>query len=143
MPTNDPGSTAITPASPTRSCRWSIATRGAGSKLQRSRSSKSEAAVDDISARRLHERPQTNEKPWGLLILLMAMTAIGPTTLNILVPALPQLSLRLGADIAVVQLTVSVYLLALAAGQLVMGPLSDRFGRRPVLLSGLALTAAA
>ena len=41
------------------------------------------------------------------------------------------------------QLTVSVYLLALAAGQLVMGPLSDRFGRRPVLLAGLALTAAA
>jgi MFS transporter, DHA1 family, multidrug resistance protein len=105
--------------------------------------------VDDISAKRLHDQaragsvPPDTSKPWGLLILLMAMTAIGPTTLNILVPALPHLSWRLGADVAVVQLTVSVYLLALAAGQLVMGPLSDRFGRRPVLMAGLALAAVA
>ena len=46
----------------------------------------------------------------------MAMTAIGPTTLNILVPAVPELAHRLGSDVATVQLTVSVYLLALAAG---------------------------
>jgi DHA1 family bicyclomycin/chloramphenicol resistance-like MFS transporter len=81
--------------------------------------------------------------PWGLLLLLMAMTAIGPTTLNILVPALPELTAKLHSDIATVQLAISVYLLALATGQLVMGPLSDRFGRRPVLLAGLALTVAA
>jgi DHA1 family bicyclomycin/chloramphenicol resistance-like MFS transporter len=101
--------------------------------------------VDDIGAKRLHDNPRTADTstPWGLLALLMATTAIGPTTLNLLVPALPHLSWRLGADIAVIQLTVSVFLLALAAGQLVMGPLSDRFGRRPVLLAGLALTAAA
>ncbi len=85
----------------------------------------------------------TRETPWGLLLLLMAMTSIGPTTLNIVVPALPQMANRLASDVATIQLTVSVYLLALAAGQLVMGPLSDRFGRRPVLLAGLALTAAA
>src|SRR5437870_2591255 len=78
--------------------------------------------------------------PWGLLLLLMAMTAIGPTTLNILVPAIPQLARKLVADTATVQLTISVYLLALAGGQLLMGPLSDRFGRRPVLLAGLGLT---
>jgi DHA1 family bicyclomycin/chloramphenicol resistance-like MFS transporter len=81
--------------------------------------------------------------PWGLLLLLMAMTAIGPTTLNILVPALPELTARLHSDIATVQLAISVYLLALATGQLAMGPLSDRFGRRPVLLAGLALTVVA
>jgi DHA1 family bicyclomycin/chloramphenicol resistance-like MFS transporter len=80
---------------------------------------------------------------WSLLLLLMAMTAIGPTTLNILVPAIPELARRLAADGATVQLTVSVFLLALAGGQLAMGPLSDRFGRRPVLLAGLALTALA
>ena len=73
----------------------------------------------------------------------MAMTSIGPTTLNIVVPALPQMASRLASDAATIQLTVTVYLLALAGGQLVMGPLSDRFGRRPVLLAGLALTAAA
>src|SRR6476620_8348082 len=73
----------------------------------------------------------------------MAMTSIGPTTLNIVVPALPQMANRLASDVATIQLAITVYLLALAAGQPVMGPLSDRFGRRPVVLAGLALTAVA
>src|SRR5205085_11013750 len=47
------------------------------------------------------------------------------------------------SDIATIQLTVSIYLLALAGGQLVMGPLSDRFGRRRIVLAALTLTAAA
>jgi MFS transporter, DHA1 family, multidrug resistance protein len=81
--------------------------------------------------------------PWNLLLLLMALTSIGPTTLNIIVPAIPELTRRLAASVATVQLTVSVFLLAIAGGQLLMGPLSDRFGRRPVLLAGLALTALA
>jgi DHA1 family bicyclomycin/chloramphenicol resistance-like MFS transporter len=85
----------------------------------------------------------SDTKPWGLLLLLMAMTSIGPTTLNVVVPALPQMANRLASDVATIQLAVTVYLLALAGGQLVMGPLSDRFGRRPVILAGLALTAAA
>ena len=98
--------------------------------------------MDDAEAKRLHDRPRTEATPWGLLLLLMSLTSIGPTTLNIVVPALPQMANRLATDIATIQLTVSVYLLALAAGQLVMGPLSDRFGRRPVILAGLTLTAA-
>ena len=91
-------------------------------------------------------RPRRERAPWGLLLLLllMAVTAIRPTTLNVVVPALPEMANRLTSpDVATVQLTVSVYLLALAAGQLLTGPLSDRFGRRPVLLAGLTLTAAA
>ena len=100
--------------------------------------------MDDAAAKQLHDHPRgRNAKPWGLLLLLMAMTSIGPTTLNVVVPALPQMANRLASDVATIQLTVTVYLLALAAGQLVMGPLSDRFGRRPVILAGLALTAAA
>jgi DHA1 family bicyclomycin/chloramphenicol resistance-like MFS transporter len=100
--------------------------------------------VNNLGANALYDRARAEAgTPWGLLILLMAMTAIGPTTLNILVPALPELSRALAADTATVQLTVSIYLLALAAGQLLMGPLSDRFGRRPVLLGGIALTALA
>jgi DHA1 family bicyclomycin/chloramphenicol resistance-like MFS transporter len=106
--------------------------------------------VDDNAAKKLHDHSRAADtattpdaKPWGLLLLLMALTSIGPTTLNIVVPALPQMANRLASDVATIQLTVTVYLLALAAGQLVMGPLSDRFGRRPVLLAGLALTAAA
>jgi DHA1 family bicyclomycin/chloramphenicol resistance-like MFS transporter len=100
--------------------------------------------VDPAEARQLHDSPRAQEKtPWALLALLIAMTAIGPTTLNVLVPALPEIANRLATDIATVQLTVSIYLVGLATGQLVMGPLSDRFGRRPVVLAGLTLTVAA
>jgi DHA1 family bicyclomycin/chloramphenicol resistance-like MFS transporter len=90
--------------------------------------------------------PQTQSKqatPWRLLALLMAMTAIGPATLNILVPALPGLITRLATDTGSVQLTLSLYLLSLATAQLLLGPLSDRFGRRPVVLAGLALSVVA
>ena len=89
------------------------------------------------------ERAADTATPWPLLLLLIALTSIGPTTLNVVVPALPQMANRLASDAATIQLAVTVYLLALASGQLVMGPLSDRFGRRPVLLAGLTLTAAA
>lgn len=76
---------------------------------------------------------------WRLLALLMAMTAIGPATLNILVPALPSLVRVLQTDADTVQLTVSLYLISIAIAQLLLGPLSDRFGRRPVVLAGLTL----
>jgi DHA1 family bicyclomycin/chloramphenicol resistance-like MFS transporter len=77
-----------------------------------------------------------------LLALLVAMTAIGPLSLNILVPAVPGLARQLASDEGTVQLTISLYLLGLAVAQLALGPLADRFGRRPVVLAGLALTAA-
>ena len=85
------------------------------------------------------EKEEARATPWRLLALLMAMTAIGPSTLNILVPALPGLVTRLASDTGTVQLTLSLYLLSLAAAQLLLGPLSDRFGRRPVVLAGLTL----
>jgi DHA1 family bicyclomycin/chloramphenicol resistance-like MFS transporter len=78
-------------------------------------------------------------KPWRLLPLLMAMTAIGPATLNILVPALPAMITKLGTDVATVQLTISLYMVSLACAQFLLGPLSDRFGRRPVVLAGLTI----
>jgi len=76
-----------------------------------------------------------------VLILLTALAAIGPIGLNILTPAVPGLVVTFAADPAAVQLTLSLYLLGLAASQLVMGPLSDRLGRRPVVLMGLLLAA--
>jgi MFS transporter, DHA1 family, multidrug resistance protein len=71
------------------------------------------------------------------------MAGMSSLSLNILVPAMPGLATKLAADPARVQLTVSLYLMGLAAAQLVFGPLSDRFGRRPVVLAGLALATVA
>ncbi|HML14559.1 MAG TPA: multidrug effflux MFS transporter [Xanthobacteraceae bacterium] len=76
-----------------------------------------------------------------VLVLLTAMAAIGPMALNILTPAVPGLVVTFGTDAAAVQLTLSLYLFGLAAAQLVMGPLSDQLGRRPVVLAGLTLAA--
>ena len=89
------------------------------------------------------QTPSKQTTPWRLLALLMAMTAIGPATLNIVVPALPGLVTRLASDTGTVQLILSLYLLSLATAQLLLGPLSDRFGRRPVVLAGLALSVVA
>jgi DHA1 family bicyclomycin/chloramphenicol resistance-like MFS transporter len=60
-----------------------------------------------------------------------------------LVPALPVLATAFGRDISIAQMTVSLYMVGIACSQIIMGPLSDRFGRRPVLLTGLGLMVAA
>jgi MFS transporter, DHA1 family, multidrug resistance protein len=86
---------------------------------------------------------EAHATPWRLLALLIAMTGVSSLSLNILVPAIPSLVTKFAADPAHVQLTVSLYLLGLAVAQLVFGPLSDRFGRRPVVLAGLALATVA
>jgi MFS transporter, DHA1 family, multidrug resistance protein len=86
---------------------------------------------------------EARRTPWRLLALLIAMAGMSSLSLNILVPAMPGLTTKLAADPAGVQLTVSLYLMGLAAAQLVFGPLSDRFGRRPVVLAGLALATVA
>ena len=51
----------------------------------------------------------------------------------------PKPAQDLGANIGAMQMTMSVYIFGLAVGQLVYGPLSDRFGRRPILMTGLVL----
>lgn len=73
------------------------------------------------------------------LWLLALITFSGTLAMHIFVPALPQAGADLGASTAAMQSTVSLYILGLAVGQLAYGPLSDRFGRRPVLMGGLVL----
>ena len=74
-----------------------------------------------------------------MLLLLVAMTGVAPISLYMLVPALPVLATAFGRDISIAQMTVSLYMVGIACSQIIMGPLSDRFGRRPVLLAGLGL----
>jgi DHA1 family bicyclomycin/chloramphenicol resistance-like MFS transporter len=74
-----------------------------------------------------------------MLLLLVAMTGVAPISLYMLVPALPVLATTFGRDISIAQMTVSLYMVGIACSQIIMGPLSDRFGRRPVLLAGLGL----
>ncbi len=78
-----------------------------------------------------------------MLLLLVAMTGVAPISLYLLVPALPVLASTFGRDISIAQMTVSLYMVGIACSQIIMGPLSDRFGRRPVLLAGLGLMVAA
>ncbi|MFZ5790239.1 MAG: multidrug effflux MFS transporter [Pseudomonadota bacterium] len=76
-------------------------------------------------------------------LLLAMLVALGPISTDLYLPSLPSLMRAFDADVAEVQLTLSLFLAGLALSQLVYGPLSDRFGRRPVLLVGLALYVAA
>ncbi len=71
--------------------------------------------------------------------LLALVTFSGTLAMHIFVPALPAAATDLGASIGEMQMTVSLYIFGLAVGQLIYGPLSDRYGRRPVLMSGLVL----
>ncbi|MBE0532373.1 MAG: multidrug effflux MFS transporter [Rhodospirillales bacterium] len=75
----------------------------------------------------------------SLLAVLIAATALGPLSLNIFIPSMPGLLTAFDTDYGTVQLVLTLYLVGLAGAQLVHGPLSDRFGRRPVMLGGLAL----
>ena len=78
-----------------------------------------------------------------LTLVLGAIMALGPLALDMYLPALPMLEAEFAATPARVQHTVSAYLLGIALGQFAMGPLSDRFGRKPPLLGGLFLFAVA
>ncbi len=74
-----------------------------------------------------------------LITLLAAVTAIGPFALQALSPALPALAAEFAVPAAVAQLMLSLSLVAMAASTLVWGPVSDRLGRRPVMVAGLVL----
>ena len=79
----------------------------------------------------------TRMSPSLIVLILSLLLGLQPITTDLYLPALPAITEGFGASAAQSQLTLSALLLAFGASQLIWGPLSDRFGRRPVLLAGM------
>lgn len=90
--------------------------------------------MDSLSATQSLDMPRP-----ALVVLLAALAAVGQFASNIYLPSLPAVAQSFGVPIGAVQITLAVFLATFAVMQLVVGPLSDRFGRRPVLLAGLVV----
>ncbi len=75
--------------------------------------------------------------PTHVIVLLSMLLGIQPVATDLYLPALPAIKAEFAADLSQAQLTLSALLLAFGMSQMVWGPLSDRFGRRPILLWGL------
>lgn len=87
--------------------------------------------------------PQSQHTPLAIVFALGFTMMLGPFAIDTYLPAFPDIAAAMGVEISVVSLTISVYMFAIALGQLVGGALSDRFGRRRVLVTGLLLFAGA
>jgi DHA1 family bicyclomycin/chloramphenicol resistance-like MFS transporter len=75
----------------------------------------------------------------AMTAVLAMLTALGPLSTDFYLPSLPDIVRVMETDVAGAQATLSAFLFGFAGGQILWGPLSDRLGRRPVLLTGLAL----
>ena len=83
--------------------------------------------------------PSERRVTGGILFLLAGLSALGALATNIILPAFPQIGASLGASSQELGLTLSSFFVAFAFGQLVVGPLSDLFGRKWLVLGGLAV----
>ena len=79
----------------------------------------------------------------AMTLLLGALIAVAPLAMDIYLASMPSMTRSLSATPAEVQLTLSLYMYGWGASQIFVGPLADRFGRRPALIAGLALFVAA
>lgn len=83
--------------------------------------------------------PPPAPTPWGLVILLGSLTALGPLAIDMYLPSLPAIGVALKADPAQTQATLATFLAGMALGQMFYGPASDRLGRRGPILFGVAV----
>jgi MFS transporter, DHA1 family, multidrug resistance protein len=86
-----------------------------------------------------HRTPSYGRRERAPFSLIVAITACGTLGMHLIIPALPETARALNVSPGAIQLTITLYLIGLAIGQLIYGPISDRFGRRPVLIAGLGL----
>lgn len=81
----------------------------------------------------------THTQSVGIILLLAFLAAIGPLSIDTYLPSLPAIAADFGANSSAAQQSVTAFFVGIAAGQLIAGPLSDRYGRRPILLIGFGL----
>src|SRR5437899_713083 len=74
-----------------------------------------------------------------LLAVLALLSAFTPLSIDMYLPALPVIAVDLAGSVGDIQLTLSAFMIAFGVGQIFYGPAGDRFGRRPVILGGLAI----
>ncbi len=98
-----------------------------------------EGEVPEAAAKRAVAAEPAAPRGIWLILTLGALSGFGPLCLDMYLPALPELPADLSSTAAAAQLTLSACIVGLAVGQLVTGPLSDRFGRRVPLLIGVAI----
>ena len=90
------------------------------------------------------DRPQTSAAaPWSMILLLGALTAFAPMSIDMYLPSLPAIGAEFHAPPGAAQATLAAFFTGLAIGQLFYGPASDRWGRRWPLFGGVALYVAA
>ena len=82
-----------------------------------------------------------NPKSLKVTVLLTLMVALGPLSTDLYLPSLPSLTTFFDTTVSQVQATLSVFIAGFAVATMIYGPLSDRFGRRPCLIGGLAIFA--
>ncbi|MGJ8581216.1 MAG: MFS transporter, partial [Psychromonas sp.] len=74
-----------------------------------------------------------------LLPILMMMVVLSPLAIDIYLPSMPEMAIEFGVSDTQVQSTLILFILAMGIGQILIGPLADRYGRRPIALVGIAL----
>ena len=73
------------------------------------------------------------------LFMLLSLVLLGPLGIDLYLPTIPAIAVGLGSSEALIQSTISLFILVLGLGQVIAGPLVDNYGRKPVALAGIIL----